>query len=169
MPGMLWQAPDKPEGRRGIAVTLLGLIAALMMDTVVAPRLLAGWTGFRFLPAAIVLAGIWRGKWRGVWAGWVGAFLETSLSAEPVGLAMLRLGVAGFAAGFFKGILDLRVPWLTALLLMALLALEDLAGGIAARLVLDVPLSLNVWGILATALAAGGFLRWAARESRALR
>jgi len=32
-----------------------------------------------------------------------------------------------------------------------------------------VPLSLNVWGILATALAAGGFLRWAAREPRALR
>jgi hypothetical protein len=161
---MLQEAPKTQKGSRGIAVTLLGLIAALMMDTVVAPRLLAGWTGFRFLPAAVVLAGMWRGKWRGVWAGWVGAFLETCLSAEPVGLAMLRLGVAGFAAGFFKGILDLRVPWLTALLLMALIVLEDLAGGIAAWFVLDVPLSLNVWGILATALAAGGFLRWAARE-----
>jgi len=169
MPPMLWQAPNKPKGSRGIAVTLLGLIAALMMDTVVAPRLLAGRTGFRFLPAAVVLAGMWRGKWRGLWAGWVGAFLETCLSAEPVGLAMLRLGVAGFAAGFFKGILDLRVPWLTVLLLMVLLALEDLAGGIAAWFVLDVPLSLNVWGILATALAAGGFLGWAGREPKTLR
>ena len=169
MAGTLWQTPERPEAGRGIAVTLLALIAALMMDTVVAPRLLAGWTGFRFLPAVVMLAGMWRGKWRGVWAGWVGGLLETCLSTEPVGLAMLRLGLVGFAAGFFKGILDLGLPWLTALLLMVLLALEDLTGGLAAWFVLDVPLSLNLWGILATALAAGGILRWIARKEAALR
>lgn len=159
---MLRMGRESFEGRialRRAVFAVVGLVCATLADTVVGPAFFAGWTGFRFLPAFVVFFGMFRGSWSGLWAGWLGGLLAASLSTEPLGFALLRLGLVGFAAGFFRNIAAFGAIWVDGVVLMLLLLMEDLTSGLVGWSIWGAAPDLNIFGILATGVAGAAMLR----------
>lgn len=151
---------EEPEPRLPLLACLAMLLSGLLLDMVVAPRLLVGFAGFRFLEAAVALCGMHGGLWRGILAGWAGGVLTAALGTEYLGFAIMRLALLGAAGGSCRGVTSLAPGWLEGGLVFVLLLAENVVGGLAGWALLSAAPSLNYLGIPATALVAGMARDW---------
>lgn len=137
--------------RQFVEIPLL-LLAAVVLDQAVSPALFGGRCWFLFLPATVLLAGLRHGPAWGAGAGWLAALLGAALSAEPLGLAMLRLGLLGFVSGFLAGLPVLAITPLSATIAGALLLVHELGMALLAAV---------VWGVTPRPPVIALLLTWA--------
>ncbi|HBF33837.1 TPA: hypothetical protein DDW35_04680 [Candidatus Sumerlaeota bacterium] len=136
------------------------VLAGLLLDQVVLPRMLMGFTGFRFLEATVALCGIRGGLWRGVLAGWLAGALLASLTTEYVGFSIMHMALLGAGAGLCSGMASLNLPWLEAGMVLALLLVDSIVSGLVGWMLWSATPSIEYVGIPITALALGAFRTW---------
>lgn len=141
---------QREKGRPSLLLVLLPL--AFMVDVTLMPTWLQGWADTRFLEAVVILGGLRYGRGWGIALGWAAALLPAFFFTEPLGFALFRLAFAGMIAGYLQGLFRLKLPWLNALLLLALLLLHNLVSQFAALTLWQVPFHFPTLGFLLTLL-----------------
>jgi cell shape-determining protein MreD len=142
---------ESHSGKRAVSILLL-VGAAFWVDKSLAPGLLLGWTGFCFLEATVALTGMRKGRRAGIFAGWAGALLLAAFSTEPLGMHMLRLGLLGFAAGFFTSVAAIRLIWLDGIILTFLLLIDQAFSSLLGWMAYGFAMTWNTLGIFVSLL-----------------